>query len=98
MTKIEKCGIINIESEKGENKMTVSKYLKRAKEALDSGRVTEEIYDSMIQNMELFCDEDEIREGLPSTYAEVEYDDFDNAEAIDGARFDDMNYLRYTER
>ena len=35
---------------------------------------------------------------LPSTYAEVEYDDFDNPEAVDGARFDDMNYLRYTER
>lgn len=78
--------------------MTVSKYLQRAKEALDSGRVTEEIYDLMIQNMELFCDEDEIREGLPSAYAEIEYDDFDNAEATDGARFDDMNYLQYTER
>lgn len=35
---------------------------------------------------------------LPDTYAEIEYEDFDNPEAIDGARFDDMNYLRYTER
>lgn len=36
--------------------------------------------------------------GLPSGYAEVEYDNFENAEAIDGAKFDDLNYLRYTER
>lgn len=40
-----------------------------------------------------------IREhNLPSTYAEIEYDDFDNPEAIDGARWDDMNYLHYMER
>lgn len=47
------------------------------------------------------CDalDDMIRESnLPSTYAEIEYEDFDSPEAIDGARFDDMNYLRYTER
>lgn len=47
------------------------------------------------------CDrlDEMIREhNLPSTYAEIEYDDFDNPEAIDGARWDDMNYLHYTER
>ncbi len=54
--------------------------------------------DSMIENADVFCDEDEREYGLPSTYAEVEYDDFDNPEAILGARFDDMNYLRYMER
>ena len=43
-------------------------------------------------------DEDGYQGGLPDTYVEVEYSDFDNPEAVDGARFDDMNYLRYTER
>lgn len=35
---------------------------------------------------------------LPRTYAEIEYEDMDSIEAYDGCRFDDMNYLRYTER
>lgn len=35
---------------------------------------------------------------LPSTYAEIDYDDFEDPEAIDGARWDDMNYLHYMER
>ena len=35
---------------------------------------------------------------LPRTYAEVEYEDFDNPEAAAGCYFDDMNYLRYRER
>ena len=38
------------------------------------------------------------QEQIPRTYAEIEYDDFDDPEAIMGARFDDMNYLRYFER
>lgn len=38
------------------------------------------------------------QEQIPRTYAEVEYDDFDDPEAIMGARFDDMNFLRYFER
>ena len=38
------------------------------------------------------------QEQIPRTYAEIEYDDFDDPEAIMGARFDDMNYLRYRER
>lgn len=39
-----------------------------------------------------------MQEQIPSTYAEVEYTDFDDPEAIAGARFDDMNFLRYFER
>lgn len=35
---------------------------------------------------------------LPSTYAEIEYSDMETPEAIDGARFDDMNYQHYMER
>jgi len=46
---------------------------------------------------ECIC-EDQLDERLPRGYAEITYSDFDNAEAIDGARFDDLNYLRYMER
>lgn len=35
---------------------------------------------------------------LPRSYAEIEYSDFDSVEAYEGARFDDMNYMRYRER
>jgi len=35
---------------------------------------------------------------LPECYAEISYEDLDSPEAVDGCRFDDMNYLRYTER
>ena len=38
------------------------------------------------------------QEQIPSTYAEIEYEDFDSPEAVAGARFDDMNFLRYFER
>ncbi len=79
--------------------MTRDKYFQRAKELYDSGKISEEVYDSMIMNADEFCDEDDDCEyGLPSTYAEIEYSDFDNAEAVEGARFDDMNFLRYIER
>lgn len=44
------------------------------------------------------CECERRDERFPSGYAEVEYDDFDNAEAIDGARFDDLNFQRYYER
>ena len=85
--------------------MTRSDYMKRALEALTDGRISEEVYDAMCENADIFCDDDE-DEGrlypedwnLPSTYAEIEYDDFDNPEAILGARWDDMNYTHYIER
>lgn len=35
---------------------------------------------------------------MPDWYAEIEYSDFDNAEAINGARWDDLNYRHYMER
>ena len=44
------------------------------------------------------CECETADERLPRTYAEVEYDGFENAEAISGARFDDMNYQHYMER
>lgn len=82
--------------------MKRDEYFKRAADLYGSGQVSGEVYDAMIMNADVFCDDDEDRDGceggLPSTYAEIEYPDFDNPEAVAGARFDDMNYLRYTER
>lgn len=37
-------------------------------------------------------------EQIPPTYAEIEYNDFESAEAVMGSRFDDINFLRYLER
>ena len=80
--------------------MKRDEYFERALKLYDSGKISEEVYDAMIMNADDFCDEDEVgcQGGLPRTYAEIEYSDFDNPEAVLGARFDDMNYLRYTER
>lgn len=80
--------------------MKRSDYMKKAFDAYNSGRVSAEAYDAMLMNADIFCEDDEGCEegGLPETYAEIEYDDFENAEAIEGARWDDMNYLRYMER
>lgn len=41
---------------------------------------------------------DELDDRFPAGYVEVEYDNFENADAIDGARFDDLNFQRYYER
>ena len=74
------------------NLVCLAAYIKAA-----SGCTDEEAMDKAYE----LCDalDDMIRESnLPSTYAEIEYEGFDSPEAIDGARFDDMNYLRYTER
>lgn len=78
--------------------MTRSEYFRRAQEAYDSGRVSVEAYDCMIMNADEFCDEEENKSALPRTYAEMEYKDFENAEAIEGAKWDDKNYLHYMER
>ena len=77
--------------------MTKSEYLQRAADAYDAGRIDDNVYDAMLMNADIFCDEDE-DDRLPSWYAEVEYDDFDNPEAIEGAKFDDINFRRYMER
>ena len=80
--------------------MTRTEYMNRALDALTEGRITEETYDAMCENADIFCDDDDDAGcgNLPETYAEIEYDDFDNPEAILGARFDDMNYTHYMER
>ena len=74
-------------------------YFTKAAELYNAGEISGEVYDAMIINADAFCDEDDGDEwGLPDTYAEIEYDDMDSAEAIIGCRFDDMNYLRYMEQ
>ena len=80
--------------------MDRKKYMQAALEAYESGRVSAEVYDCMIANADIFCEDDDEddRYGLPETYAEIEYDDFDDPEAIEGAKWDDMNYLHYIER
>ena len=80
--------------------MKRQEYLRRAFKAFNEGTVSEEAYDAMLENADVFCDDDDddAEYGLPDTYAEVEYDDFDSYEAVYGARWDDMNYLHYLER
>lgn len=34
-------------------------YLRKAQEAFDTGKVSEEVYDNMIMNVDIFCDEEE---------------------------------------
>lgn len=77
--------------------MKRSEYLQNAFRLRNEGKISDEVYDAMIMNVDSFCDEDE-DDRLPSSYAEIDYGDRDDAEAIDGMRFDDMNYTRYMER
>jgi len=83
--------------------MNRQEYMKRLEEAYDAGRISEEAYDAGIMNADIFCDDDDEDDCLyfpqiPETYAEIEYEDMDSPDAILGARFDDLNYMRYLER
>ena len=80
--------------------MTRAEYMKRALDAWSAGRIDEETYDAMMLNVDVFCDDedDDTDERLPDTYAEIEYENFDDPEAIEGAKWDDLNYLHYMER
>ena len=80
--------------------MTKQEYMMRLEQAYTSGRIDGAAYDAGVINADIFCDDDEEdnRCGLPSTYAEIEYSDMDSKEAYEGCRFDDMNFMRYTER
>ena len=77
--------------------MNKNEYLKRVRKLYDKNKISTEAYDTMIENADVFCDDDN-EYGLPSTYAEIEYDDMDSPEAILGSRWDDMNYRYYMER
>ena len=74
-------------------------YFAKAAELYNAGEISGEVYDAIIMNADAFCDEDDGDEwGLPDTYAEIEYDDMDSAEAILGSWWDDINYRYYMER
>lgn len=78
--------------------MNKDRYLEKVSMLYNNGKISVEAYDAMIENVDAFCDNYDNEYNLPSTYAEIEYDDMDDPEAIMGCRFDDMNYLRYMER
>ena len=86
--------------------MKLSAFLDRVTEAYDSDEISEEIYDAVIKASEMFGDEDEEcdynrDDRLPSSYAEVEYTSEQlesDPLAIEGAKWDDMNYRHYMER
>lgn len=77
--------------------MKRNEYFERARKLYDDDKISGEVYDAMIINADEFCDDDDYY-GLPSTYAEIEYDDMESPEAIMGSRWDDMNYRWYMER
>lgn len=77
--------------------MSRNEYFDNAFKLYNEGKISGEVYDAMIMNADSFCDEDE-DDRLPSSYAEIDYGNRDDLEAIDGMRFDDMNYQRYMER
>ena len=61
--------------------MTKNEYLRKAQKAYDNGTISAEAYDTMVENVDVFCNEDDEDYGfLPRTYAEIEYDDMDTAD------------------
>lgn len=50
------------------------------------------------EEVDLAALEERMDERFPQGYAEIEYPDMETAEAAEGARFDDWNYLRHFER
>ena len=63
-------------------------------EVLDEFDMDEELDINEVEFVAHFREQEQI----PRTYVEIEYDNFDSEEAVMGARFDDMNFLRYFER
>lgn len=63
-------------------------------DCVDRGEISEEAAGAVLNAFDNYSP----KGFLPETYAEVDYGDRDDAEAADGMRFDDMNYLRYRER
>ena len=80
--------------------MTRTEYFETTQRLYNEGKISAEAYDALWLNAEEFIDEDD-DDRLPKTYAELEYTSEQlesDPIAIEGARFDDMNYLRYMER
>ena len=62
--------------------MKKDEYFRVASELYDSGKIDGEVYDAMVMNADEFCEDSDEDCNLPSTYAEIEYDDFDSLEAM----------------
>lgn len=80
--------------------MTRTEYFETAQRLYDEGKISAETYDALWINAEEFIDDDD-DDRLPKTYAELEYTSEQlesDPIAIEGARFDDMNYCHYMER
>ena len=79
----------------------MSKYdiINAAFDAYQNGEMTREAYENMC-SIAGELDEPDTDERFPEAYAEVDYGErvFYDPEAMDGARFDDSNFLRYYER
>ena len=78
--------------------MNKNQYLEKASMLYNNGKISVEVYDAIIENADVFCDDHDDEYDLPDTYAEIEYDDMDSTEAILGSRWDDINYRYYMER
>ena len=80
--------------------MTRAEYFETAQRLYNEGKISAEAYDALWLNAEECIDEDD-DDRLPKSYAELEYTSEQlesDPIAIEGARFDDMNYLHYMER
>ena len=80
--------------------MTRAEYFETAQRLYNEGKISAEAHDALWLNAEEFIDEDD-DDRLPKSYAELEYTSEQlesDPIAIEGARFDDMNYLHYMER
>ena len=80
--------------------MTRTEYLETAQRLYNEGKISAEAYDALWLNAEEFIDEDD-DDRLPKSYAELEYTSEQlesDPIAIEGVRFDDMNYRHYMER
>jgi len=59
-----------------------------------------QLLENIASDLEEAIQKDDVQEDdlLPDTYAEIDYGDREDAEAIDGAIWDDKNFRYYTER
>ncbi len=73
-------GLINRYSERATG-MERSAHLKRVQELYDSGKVRGEVYDTMLMNVDVFCDDGGgTEDGSPqNVYEKVGYCNFDNS-------------------
>ena len=79
--------------------MTRTDFTMKALQLYEEGKISADVADAMIRNVDEFCEEDNYWDDrLPEAYAEIEYPDMDTEEAYLGSRFDDINFMRYMER